>query len=205
MLVSCLALPAAADEPRGLPATPASIVDLVLARPFSLERGYVFDWNAERPLVRSGVIVVLKVDPALVVPRNAAEPILYAGDTTVQRLNQGQASGTVIGIIPKDVDLTQTPIWFGTPGLPERVTAETILSERALAEKAGIKSLPARAVQAATRARLSAPDLASLLRDHVANLVLEYAPQEKSLAETWRLPEAVPPAPRQTPGPVRQP
>jgi hypothetical protein len=34
------------------------------------------------------------------------------------------------------------------------------------------------------------PDLATLLRDHVAELVLKYSPAEKALVEAWRLPVA---------------
>ncbi len=40
------------------------------------------------------------------------------------------------------------------------------------------------------RPAATAADLAALLRDQVAPLVLDYSPQEKDLAETWRLPVA---------------
>jgi hypothetical protein len=163
---------------------------LVFARPFTLAKGYKYDWSKDRPMVTSGILVVLKVDPDLVVPRNTPEPVLYAGDRTVQRLNAGYESGHVIGIIPGEIDLTQAPIWFGRPGLPERVTAETIRSERALADAVKIQPFAAEKVSAVTQGPLQISDLSSLLREQVANLVLKFSPQESNLAETWRLPVA---------------
>ena len=144
-------------------------------------------------MVTAGTLVVLKVNPDLVVPRQSPEPVLYAGNQTAQRLNIGHESGHVIAIIPGEVDLTQITIWFGRPELPERVNAGMINSERALAEAAGIQPFASQKVQEATSeggGRLEVFDLHSLLRDHVAALVLQYSPQEKHLAETWRLPVA---------------
>lgn len=175
------------------PAEPASqkpVKDILYAQPFTLVKGYKNDWSKERELVSSGVLVVLEVDPALVEPRDVAEPILYAGNTPVQRLNHGEQSGRVIGIVPGVADLAGSPIWFGAPGLPERVTAETVRAERARAEKSGIRPFAAEKLRSVMRPPAAAPDFAALLRDQVAPLVLEYSPQEKDLAETWRLPVA---------------
>jgi hypothetical protein len=121
------------------PPSPKPVNDILYVQPFTLAKGYVNSWSKERALVSSGVLVVLEVDPVLVEPRDAAEPILYAGNTPVQRLNHGDRSGRVIGIVPGVADLADSPIWFGAPGLPERVTAETTRAERALAEKSGIR------------------------------------------------------------------
>lgn len=178
------------DYSSKLPDTPAAVSELVLNRPFNLEQGFLYNWSKNRQMVRSGILVVLKVDPALVVPRNALEPILYVGNQTAQRLNRGHPSGFVVALIPGDIDLTQAPIWFGTPGLPERVTADTVRAERALAEKAKIVPFPEEKIQAAAGARLQATDLATLLREDIAELVLEYSPEEKDLVAGWRLPVA---------------
>jgi hypothetical protein len=170
--------------------TPAAVTDVVAIHPFALEEGYRYDWRQERPFIESGTLVVFKVNPDLVYPRNAAEPVLYAGNQTAQRLNHGHESGFVIAIIPGEVDLAREPAWFGSPALPERVNAETINSERAKAEKAGIRPFDAEKIRSVTQERLEASDLASLLREHVAELLVKYSPQEKALAETWRLPVA---------------
>lgn len=184
-----------AGELPPVPTTPAAVNDIVFARSFILANGYEYNWNKDRPIVTSGILVVLKVDPDLVFPRNSAEPVLYAGNQTVQRLNHGHESGHVIAIIPGEIDLTQVPIWFGRPELPERVDANTIKSERALAEAANIRPFGAEKVRKATAnsaGRLEAADLFSLLRDQAAELVLQFSPQEKNLVETWRLPVAKP-------------
>lgn len=181
---------AVASQLPPVPSTPAAVNELVLAQPFTLAKGFKYTWSKDRPIVTSGTLVVLKVNPDLVVPRNALQPVLFAGNTTVQRLNHGHESGHVIAIIPGEIDLTKAPIWFGRPELPERVTARMIRSERTLAEEAKIQPFEAKKVEEVTQERLKASDLSSLLRDHVANLVLEFSPQEKELAEKWRLPVA---------------
>lgn len=181
-----------ADEPPDIDEieTPAAVIDVLAVHPFTVEQGYRHDWRQERPSVNSGALVVFKVDPDLVYPRNAAEPVLYAGNQTVQRLNHGHDSGHVIGIIPGEVDLAREPAWFGSPALPERVDSETIEMERARAEKAGIRPFDEERVRNVTRKAVDARDLAALLRDYGAELVVKYSPREKALAETWRLPVA---------------
>jgi hypothetical protein len=190
VFVLLLATPAIGDQSPAYPQTPAAVDDLILARPFRLSKGYKYDWSRERQIVTSGTLVVLKVNPALVIPRNSAEPVLYAGDQPVQRLNRGHESGHVIGIIPGKIDLKSAPIWFGRPELPERVDAKAIRAERAMADEAKIQPFAEDKVQKVTQQVLEASDLSSLLRDHVAKMVLEFSPQEKELVETWRLPVA---------------
>jgi len=172
------------------PKSPKPVNDILYARPFTLAKGYRNTWSQERALVSTGVLVVLQVDRAFVARRDAAVPILYAGDTPVHRLNHGDQSGRVIGIVPGVADLAGAPIWFGAPGLPERVTAEMARDERARAEKSGIRPFKEEKLRIVTRPPATVADLDALLREHVAPLVLEYSPQEKELAETWQLPAA---------------
>jgi hypothetical protein len=172
------------------PPAPASVKDILYARAFTLQRPYRNDWSKARAMVSTGILVVLEVDPALVVPRDALEPVLYAGDVAVVRLNHGNHSGRVIGIIPGSVDLATAPIWFGSPGLPERVTEEVVRTERARAEKAGVRPISATRIAGVQKAPVAAADLAALLRDVAAQLIDQYSPQEKALADQWRLPTA---------------
>ncbi|MEO1087127.1 MAG: hypothetical protein AAFY88_23065, partial [Acidobacteriota bacterium] len=102
VILACLTTPLAAQE-----FVPKSVLDVVHVQPFELERSFDFAWRREQPKVRSGLLVVLRVDRGLVTPRNALEPVLYAGDQTVQRLNQGHESGIVVGIIPGQPDLSK--------------------------------------------------------------------------------------------------
>lgn len=188
-LLSCDVLSAAAATP--LPPTPAPIKQMVAAHRFTLESPFQYTWTKEHIMVSSGTLVVLDVDPALVVPRNTLEPVLYAGNIPVQRLNHGNKAGRVIGIVPGNIDVTTIPIWFGTPQLPGRVTTAMAEVERARAEKVGV----AHAFERANIVGLDSPatvskDLAALLRTIAADLVLTYSPEDKDLAESWRLPVA---------------
>lgn len=178
------------DVERAVPATPAPIKNILVARAFTLETPYPYTWSKERIMVSTGVLVVLEVNPAYVVPRDTLEPVLYAGNVPVQRLNHGNVSGRVIGIVPGSIDLASELIWFGSPELPERVTSRTVESERMHAEKAGVRAFPQARIASVLHSPVVAKDLAALLRDVGAELVLEYSPQEKELAESWRLPTA---------------
>lgn len=174
-----------------MPATPAPIKRIIAVHGFTLETPFLYTWTKERIMVSSGTLVVLEVDPALVIPRNTLEPVLYAGNIPVQRLNHGDKSGRVIGIVPGNIDVTTMPVWFGTPQLPERVTTAMAETERTRAEKAGFT----RTFERTSIVGLDSPatvskDLAALLRTVAADLVLTYSPQDKDLAESWRLPVA---------------
>lgn len=169
---------------------PAPVDNIVYVRPFALSQGYRWFSVNDEPKADKGVIVVLRVDPKLVIPSNGLSPILYAGDRMLQALNFGHTSGHVIGLIPGEVDLSQTPIWFGPPTAPGRITQQSIKAERAAAEKAGIRPFSAKRIETVTQPAIIVPDLRSLLREALAELVLEYAPQERGLARKWRLPEA---------------
>lgn len=180
-----------------VPPTPRSVERILVAQPFTVQMPFINDWSKERRQYTSGTLVVLEIDGAYLVPRNATVgPVLYAGDTPVLRLNHGHLSGRVIGIVPGTVDLTAVPLWFGSPEIADEKTPATALAERRETEQASMKPLPADQIRAARRAPVSATDLAALLRTTAAELVLQYSPQEKALAEIWRLPTAKPPSTR---------
>jgi hypothetical protein len=173
-----------------VPATPHAVDGLVYAQPFTLNNGFTYYWNKERPTVTQGTLLVIQVDPALVHPRQTAEPVLYVGDSTAQRINVGHKSGHVIALVPGEVDLTKAPIWFGTPDLPERIDGNMVQAERKLAEAAGIAPFPADVVRRALARgdATNAADMTELLRDEVAPLIERYSPQERELAEGFRVP-----------------
>jgi hypothetical protein len=177
-----------------LPQTPAAIDELVYARPFKLESGYEFEWRADRPTVKAGWLLVLKANSALVFPRQTAEPILYVGDTPAERVNIGHQSGRIVVIVPSELDkegnialdLSKSPIWFGTPGLPEQVDADRIEFEQSLARRARISAMPAEIIEAA---REKGGALANLptresLRKAAAELIKAYSPQETELVDS---------------------
>lgn len=175
-----------------IPATPSAVQDIVFAQPFVLEQGEATTWRAEKPVVSSGYILVLKVNPDLVYPRQTAEPVLYVGDTTAERMNVGYRSGYVVAVVGADVtgeqamDLSKVKIWFGTPELPERVDANRVAQESALADAAGIKPFSADKIQAllAQNETLREANKAGIL-DDVAALIRRFSPQEDELAVSY--------------------
>ena len=180
-----------------VPATPRSAQRLLVARPFTVQKPFVNDWSADQREYTSGTLVVLEMDRSYLVPRNATlGPTLFAGDVPIKRLNHGHQSGRVIGIVPGAVDLSAVPLWFGTPELVTPDTPASALLSRRDAERGSQRARPAEEVRAARRPAVAAEDLAALLRTVGAELVLQYSPQEKDLAEIWRLPTAKPPPPR---------
>lgn len=174
---------------RAIPPTPASVKTILYAQPFTLQTPYTNTWSKERGTVSTGVLIVVEVDPAFVLPRNTLEPVLYAGNVAVQRLNHGYPAGRVVGIVPGNINLATAPIWFGSPQLPERITESIVQSERARAEKSGVRAFSSASISSAGRPAVVAKDLATLLRTVAADLVYKYSPQEKELADSWRLPE----------------
>ncbi len=192
VLAACQAVAADPDK-QPVPTTPISVQRILVARPFTLQTPFIYDWGSERPRVSSGTLVVLEVDGKYLVPRNATMgPVLYAGNLPVQRLNHGHLSGRVIGIVPDTVNVATTPFWFATAA-KDLSTPQAAEAKRLETEQAQMTPLPAAQLRAARRPTAAAKDLAALLRTVGADLVYEFSPQEKELAEIWRLPVAKPP------------
>ncbi len=204
LLLSTLALTLLAGltagiaQVEGAPALPAAFpvggVTVLEARPFTLAEPATHEWRSERPQYTAGVLLVLDVeDHELVLPRQVAEPILYVGAQTAARLNHGYESGRVIAIVPATTDadgavvfdLAGAPIFFGTPGLPEQVDAETATRERAAAVAAGLPATttPTTAVHAPV-----AFENDHQLHVFAADLIEQHSPAEKDLVAGLRAP-----------------
>lgn len=195
-LTGVLVASLSAGERQPIPSVAAAeriggVRDLVSARPFVLERPFVHVWRKEQPSFDAGWIVVLDVDPALVVPRQVAEPVLYFGDQTVERVNHGEEAGRVVAIVPSAraadgrpaLDLASAAFYFGSEELPERIDARAARSELERAMRTGAAAFDAAKVAAATQrggALLSLPSRDEL--DEVLGvLVLEHSPAENDL------------------------
>jgi hypothetical protein len=178
-----------------LPATPAAVQRLIHAQPFVLEQGYEFEWRADRPVIKSGWLLVLQVDSALVFPRQVAEPVLYVGKTTAERINIGHQSGRVVAIVPSalgkdnepELKLAESLMWFGNPGLPEQVDEGQVESSRVAATRHGIKPFDSESIALAREARaLIQAENREALRNVAADLIATYSPQEAELIESIR-------------------
>ncbi len=190
-----------------MPATPAPVDAVVAARPFTVEQPFTHMWRTEQSAVDAGYLLVLRVNPDLVYPRQTAEPVLYVGEQTAERVNVGYTDGHVIAIVPTPrdpktgaptLDLTRTRIWFGTPRLPESVDAARVRTETELAATVLGPMIEGRpdgpviapgvaAVAMARQARAAGGEAAAYtdraaLHAAAAELVLRYAPSETDLA-----------------------
>lgn len=173
-------------------ATTEGVWDLLHAQPFRLAEPVTHWWRAERPQYTAGHLLVLAVDRDVVFPRQVAEPVLYVGDQTAERVNAGHLDGALVVVVPSEAgpdgwpvrDLSTAPIWFGTPALPEQVDARTVAAEleRALGDGAIPFGMERVALAIATGG--AGLDLADgmALRRRAARLVLRYAPSEDDLA-----------------------
>ncbi len=122
--------------------------DILCAVPFRVEQEFTHWWRAERPQVRTGYILVLAVDPEVARPRQVAEPVLFVGEQTAERLNGGYPNGALIIVVPTRagpqgwpaVQLESQPMWFGDAALPEQVDHAEILEQLAKAPRAAVFS-----------------------------------------------------------------
>jgi hypothetical protein len=187
LLSACiLALASTALSAPPLPPTPAAVDDVVYARTFKLDQGFLFDWAKEPFTATEGTLLVLKVKPEYAVPRQSFEPVLYVGDYAAMKLNTGEKSGYMVVVVPGEVDLSKALIWFGTPSVAERVDNATVHAEQALAVKAGIKPLGAEKAARLRGERINSADFSVLLREHAAGLIEQYSPAEKERAASLR-------------------
>jgi hypothetical protein len=173
-----------------VPARDGAVKGLLYAEPFALARPYAHDWRLEAPRVDGGWILVLEVERDVAVRRQLAEPVLYVGDQTAERINHGDLSGRLIAIVPGDFDPAVDPAWFGEPALPEQIDAAAVARELAAARAAGLPPLARAAAtrrDALVRSTAALPDRTALHR-RAAELVLRWAPEERDLAEGLLVP-----------------
>jgi hypothetical protein len=152
------------------------------ARPYPSMKG-------QEPVTR-GTLLALQVDPVLALPRQVAQPVVYVGAVPAERLNTGWPSGRLLLLVPGEPDLSVTPVFFGPPGLPERIDTEDGAAELAVAVAAGIQPFTAEVVRAARAdggEPLALRDSRAL--DHaIADWLEAWAPEEAEAAYNLRIP-----------------
>ncbi|HTE06809.1 MAG TPA: hypothetical protein VK824_11470, partial [Planctomycetota bacterium] len=184
------------DPPPALPAVlPAGGVELIAARPFTLASPATHAWRKEQPAYTAGVLLVLRAPIDTLVARQTAEPVLYVGAQTAERVNVGDSSGMLVAIVPAEtdaqgrvaLDLGAAPIFFGEPALPEQVDAQVVATELAAARRAGIAPPTHAQVTAALQEQVAFEDEGQL-HLHAADLIEHYAPLEVDVVSGLRAP-----------------
>jgi len=184
---------AGSEAPLEIPANPAVDlpVELVHAQPFELVEPMTHSWSAEQASYTSGLVLVLEGDASAFQPRQTAEPVLFVGDRTADRINAGHPSGKLVVVVPDLTldELADTPIYFGQPELPERVTAAYAAAELEAALGGGLVGPGEdRVALASDRAdTLGALDYSDLMFQ-VSFLIEQHSPEETDLVEGFRVP-----------------
>ena len=193
-MIALLAALTATAAPVALPSAaegyePVAVERVVALQPFRLEVPHAWRWARDRDAITEGVLVTLQVDPELARPRQTESPVLYADAAPVERLNGGYPSGCVIAIIPGAHDpasLGATRLYFGPPGLPERIDEDEGRAALAAAVAAGVLPVSERAEAPEALPPVSLRGAAALFR-MAAPVVEGCSPDEAHLAEGWRL------------------
>src|SRR5262245_13243163 len=174
--------------PLAQPLPPRVQLELVQAERFQVDKPFQHLWRADKPLVNSGWLLVLSGDPALFVPRQTKEPVLYVGAQTAQRVNFPEQSGKLVVIVPGDFFLEDAPIFFGAEALPEELRQFQIDAELEAARAAGARPPTADAIEKAmkTEGQTFASDYE--LRMRAIQLVEQHSPQEQALINGARVP-----------------
>jgi hypothetical protein len=136
------------DRP-AIPPTPAAVERVLYARTFALAEPVRYTWAADVGEITGGTILVLATDPAFLRHRALAEPVLYVGDRPAWRVSHETAAGRVVAIVPGEVDLAATPIFWGAPALPQEIDTAAARDALARATAAGVRAPRARDAQRA--------------------------------------------------------
>ena len=184
------------DAPPPVPATPAAIGELIAVQSFRLDQSYEHEWRFDRQDVRSGYLMVIEADPALVLLRQVGCPVLFVGHQTAEVVATDEEAGRVVMIVPAELedskhadylDLDALLIWYGEPALPEAMDFATIREQRDWAERAGIEAVAAEQVADARGTEpvtIERTSKSALLGD-VATLIREHLPAKADLADEF--------------------
>ncbi len=179
-----------------VPATPAAVLQLLEARPFTLVKGYENRWGKEHAMVQAGYLIVVRVQSDYVYPRQVAQPVLMVGAQVAEPMNIGYAAQTVVAIVPSalkadgtlELDLATVPIFFGQPILAETIDAGVAAQQLAFATRNGIVPMAPAAIDAAHAKAHAKAGVATSFADRealekvIGGLVRTYAADETDRA-----------------------
>ncbi len=133
MLIPLLSALAGAADPAD--------ADVVWARPFTVAEPYVWTMRGDHPLVTSGWIVQLRVEPIRMRPTQLRQPLLFVDDRPVRPVNFDDVNGCLVAVVSSDTPLDQATLFWSAPSLPERLSAADGETERTQARALGLGGL----------------------------------------------------------------
>jgi hypothetical protein len=166
-------------------------VRLLFAQPFHLDQAYQYSWIKDGPMVSEGWLIAVSTDAKVAAVTDTHDELLFAGAMPIERLNEASDSGVVIGIVPSNVDLASTPIYWAKPEiLPEALTAEDAQATLAAATSAGVVAQAKGVVQRAQQDNGGPVYEATqgMLYRYAADVIERFSPQESDLISGLRAP-----------------
>jgi hypothetical protein len=177
-----------------------SPVALLYAQPVTLEEPTTYLMRADQPVVSAGYLVVVQTNPAILPVRQAHNPILFAGDMPVERINGDDEPRVFIGFVPSGLDarggfaldLARTPLYWAYPEvLPESLKPD--LAQAALANALAGGAAP-QAKERVGQALAAGGPVVHLgtygdLRRHAASVIEQFSPGETDLIAGLRVPQ----------------
>lgn len=117
--------------------TPPVVEAVTWAQPFEVTEPMAYPMRADRPEVRQGWMLEVRVPPGSSRVQSIHSPVVYVGDWPSRRANL-TSDGTCLALwVPGTVDWGATPIFFGPPIPPEKVSPEQAADAAAAAAEAG--------------------------------------------------------------------
>ncbi|MEZ4237695.1 MAG: hypothetical protein R3F59_16415 [Myxococcota bacterium] len=146
----------------------AQAPEIVWARPFTLAQPETWTMTASPRPFTEGLLVELRVDPAVAELREGRAPALFLGGEPLFRFNGDRVGGCVVGFVPGPVDLAAAPVFVGPATLPERLQADE--ADNAARGRPALPVGDVKAALAAGGAPLRAADLRDVQREAMARV-----------------------------------
>ena len=145
----------------------SAVKTLLSAQQFLLATPARYEPFGEDLTFDRGYILVFETDPKISLASIEKRPVLYIGAVPAEVFDVSPSSGRVIAFAPGDIDLAETPIFFGSTLPAEKVDATRGRAERDAAIALGVSPPPAHELAgavAAGGALLQAREIGELTR-----------------------------------------
>lgn len=162
-----------------LAAAPQSAVEVKLAQYFEVTEPITFHWQADQPTFTNGTILVLAVNKAQALPRQAQSPTLFVGNSPAAVTHPGYLDGRMVVFVPGHTT-GSTPVFWADSNLPEQIT---VADGNALLAMVRADDSPSWTVEKST---LKFGNEAKLY-GHIAELIETHAPQDIDFAKGYRM------------------
>ena len=166
-----------------LAAPPDGVLALDSVEHFTLDAPLRYHWVAGAPSMQQGTLFVVEISPDSAHVSQAGGPVLYVGTIPAALTHPGVTDSHLVAFVPQHVDLSATPVFWGPPDLPERVTPSK--GQAALQETSAKPFSPNQVRDATVPQRHFDHEAALYVR--IAELIEAHAPADLDFAHGYQL------------------